>query len=71
MHLYVGMKRSNIQNLRDKLDQALRETPDDISLDVEMYGDVDASGVVLHINNEDMERDEVPSDAIYAELETD
>lgn len=69
MRIYLGMKRVAIEKLRDELTTALDTQGDHI--DVTVYGDVDDAGVVLQINNDDMERPEVPADAIYSEVDDD
>ena len=69
--IYIGMKRDTIERLRDELTKALDGSSEEEIIDVTMYGDVDETGFVLHINNDDMERDEIPDNAIYVEAEED
>lgn len=70
MECSIGMKRKTIVALRDELTKALDSTPEGLSVSVTMYGDTDPRfGHVLSISSDDMERDEVPADAIYVEVE--
>jgi hypothetical protein len=63
--LYVGMKRPMLQKLASELVTALATNPEG-TVSVELYNN-DPGGMDLTINNEDMERDEVPDEAIYVE----
>lgn len=61
------MKRTGLEKLRDELTEQLQSTAPDITVEVQLYGDVDEHGAVLTVGNDDMERDEVHADAIYVE----
>lgn len=63
----VSMKRERLVKLHDELGKALGDTPSDQTVQVDVYGDVDENGYVLHLDNEDMEREEVPAEAVYVD----
>lgn len=61
----IGMKRAMLEKLRDDLSDELRTTPPNDTVEINVYGDVDEHGIVLVINNDDMERPEIPDGAVY------
>lgn len=67
MEVCLGMKRKTMVKLRDALTDTLESDGD--RPEVVIYGDKDSRGYVLTINNEDMERDELPDDVIYVEMD--
>lgn len=73
MRLTIGMKHKAIVKLRDELTTAIDGNPEgqDALTEVIVYGDVNEHGSVLTINNDDMEREEVPDDAVYADVDED
>lgn len=66
MDLYIGLKRERAERLQKELAEALaQDTP---VFAVEAHGLMDGQDnrdVTINISNDDMERDEVPADAIY------
>jgi hypothetical protein len=67
MEISLGMKRARIERLRDELTKALDAATQ--TVEVTIYGDVDQYGAKVIINNDDMERSEVPDEAVYASVE--
>lgn len=68
--VYVGMSRKTMEELRGALDRALFDTPEGGFVQIELDGAKDPEGVVLTINNDDIDypehRDDLPEGVIYA-----
>lgn len=70
LDISIGLKRPKLEELRDELTKALAE-PDDgsrktVGIEMHLNDDGASEGIsTLRIDNDDMERDEVPPDASY------
>jgi hypothetical protein len=67
MEINLGMKRARIERLRDELTTALDALTEIV--EVTLYGDVDEYGAKVILGNDDMERPEVPDEAVYVSVE--
>jgi hypothetical protein len=65
----IGMKRERARQLAEEI----LATPDSSTLNITLYcQDNNGPGeITVNLSNDDMERDEVPADHIYVDIEQD